>query len=106
MSVTPRIGKTPPVADASALSVLPPLHFIFIKEVMLGITLAVETKTTEAVAEQPFLSDTVTVYVAALRPVAFKFDPPEGDHEYVYGVIPPVAVTVALPLLLPQVGLT
>ena len=33
--------------------------------------------------------------------MAVAFDPPEGAHEYVYGVVPPVAVTVALPVLAP-----
>ncbi len=39
----------------------------------------------------------VTVYVPATKPVADAPVPPDGDHEYVYDPVPPVAVTVAAP---------
>src|ERR1700733_8277216 len=54
-----------------------------------------------AVAVQPFLSVIVTVYVPAVRPVAVALVPPLGVHAYVYGVVPPAPVAVALPLLPP-----
>ena len=38
-----------------------------------------------------------TVYVSATKPVADAPVPPDGDHEYVYDPVPPVAVTVAAP---------
>ena len=55
-----------------------------------------------AVTVHPFASVTVTVL-----PPAAKFEtpavvPPLGVHEYVYAVVPPLAVTVAPPVLAPQ----
>lgn len=47
---------------------------------------------------------TVTVYVPAARPVMVAVVPPL-DQEYVYGVVPPVALAVAEPLLCVQDGL-
>ena len=44
---------------------------------------------------------TVTVYVPAINPVALAPVPPEGAHAYVYVPVPPVAVTVALPVAAP-----
>ena len=52
-----------------------------------------------AVVEQPLLSETVTVYEPAERLLAVAFEPPLGDHAYVYGEVPPPGVTVALPVL-------
>jgi hypothetical protein len=57
--------------------------------------------TVDAVAVQPFLSVTVTVYVPAVRLVAVALVPPLGAHEYVYGTVPPPAVTVAPPVAPP-----
>jgi hypothetical protein len=51
---------------------------------------------------QPFASVTITVYVPAESPVALDPFPPLGDHAYVYGVVPPVGVTVAEPVLPPK----
>ena len=54
----------------------------------------------KAVAVQPLLSVTVTVYAPATRlfivAVVALF-----DQRYVYAIVPPEAVTVALPLLPP-----
>ena len=47
---------------------------------------------------QPFASVTVQVYEPAHNPVAVAAAPPEGDHEYPYPEVPPLAVTVAVPL--------
>ena len=41
------------------------------------------------------------MYAPAANPVAVAAVPPDGDHEYVYGEVPPVADTVAEPLLPP-----
>jgi hypothetical protein len=49
----------------------------------------------------PFASVIVQVYDPAGRLPAVAAVPPDGDHEYVYDGIPPVAETVALPLLPP-----
>ena len=34
--------------------------------------------------------------------MAVALDPPAGDHEYVYGDVPPVTDVEAIPLLLPK----
>ena len=54
-----------------------------------------------AVAVHPFASVTVIVYVPAENPVPVALVPPIGVHAYVYGLVPPPPVTVALPLLPP-----
>lgn len=56
---------------------------------------------------QPFASVTVNVYVPAQRPVAVLVAPDvvlawAGDHENVYGAVPPLAVEVAVPLHVPK----
>lgn len=57
-----------------------------------------------AVVMQPFASVTVTVYEPASKAEAVVPVPPLGAHEYEYGAVPPEAVTVAVPLGLPQVA--
>jgi hypothetical protein len=53
--------------------------------------------------EQPFASVMVHVYVPATRPVAVAvFCTGEELHEYESGAVPPLAATVALPVLLPK----
>jgi hypothetical protein len=52
----------------------------------------------EVVETHPLFVVTVTVYVPAAKEEAVAAVPPEGAHEYVYGVVPPVGVTVAEPL--------
>ena len=37
----------------------------------------------------------------ALNPVAIELVPPDGDHEYVYGDVPPLTEIEAVPLLPP-----
>jgi hypothetical protein len=39
----------------------------------------------------------VTIYVFAFSPVAVDVVCPEGLHKYVYGVRPPMGVTLAVP---------
>jgi hypothetical protein len=39
--------------------------------------------------------------VSAAKPVALDAVPPDGDQEYVYGAVPPEAVTEAEPSLAP-----
>ena len=57
---------------------------------------------TVAVCIQPLASVTVTVYVPALSPVAVGVVcTGVVFHEYVYGAVPPVAFTVAVPLFPP-----
>ena len=59
----------PPVPDAVALPLAPPLH-----RLLVGVVLAVRAvgwvMVTGAVDVQPLLSRMVTVYVEALRPLA------------------------------------
>jgi hypothetical protein len=50
------------------------------------------------IAVHPLLSVTVIVYPPAANPVAVAFVCPPV-HEYVYGVLPPLGLDVALPLL-------
>ena len=57
---------------------------------------------TIACCEQLFPSVTVTVYVFATRPEAIGAIPPPGDQEYAYGLVPPEANTVAIPLFPPE----
>ena len=56
---------------------------------------------TVCVFAQPWASVMVQVKFPAARPEAVADDPPEGAQAYVYGAVPPVADTVAAPLLLP-----
>ena len=50
----------------------------------------------------PLESVTVHVYVPTGNPVAVALVPPLGAQLYVYGPVPPVAFTVALPVLPPK----
>ena len=56
----------------------------------------------DCVAVHALPSETVTVYVPALKPVADALLPPVGAHAYVYTPVPPVAVTAALPVFPPK----
>jgi hypothetical protein len=51
---------------------------------------------------QDLLSVRYTVYVFAMRPEAIVLLPPAGDHVYVKGEVPPLAVTVAEPFAPPM----
>ena len=59
---------------------------------------------TVSVRKHPFESATIAVYVPEASPVAVALVPPVGDHEYVYDPVPPDALTVAVPSLIPQVA--
>ena len=52
--------------------------------------------------EQPFASDTVTVYVPAQSAVAVDVVCPVGFQLYVYPGDPPEALTIATPLQFPK----
>lgn len=54
-----------------------------------------------AVAVQLFESVTVTVYVPAATFEMFALVPSPPLHEYVYDVVPPVAVALNVPVLVP-----
>jgi hypothetical protein len=57
-----------------------------------------------AVPVQLFASETVTVYIPAMRPVKSSVIAP-FDHKYVYGKTPPVTLkSIAPPLVAAQVG--
>ena len=84
------------------LPVLPPLHFTLVTELIETVSPPVLLTMAVAVTVHAFASVTVTVYDPALKPVAVALVCPPGAHAYVYGVVPPPAVAVALPLLLPQ----
>jgi len=53
------------------------------------------------VVVQPCASVIVQVYVFALSPLAEEPVPPDGAHAYVYGPVPPEAVTEAVPFAPP-----
>ena len=55
----------------------------------------------DVVVVHPLPSVTVTVYEPPLREEAVVPVPPEGDQLYVYPPLPPLALTVADPLLPP-----
>lgn len=50
------------------------------------------------VVVHPLASVTVHVYVFAHNALAVEPVPPDGAHEYVYGAVPPLGVTVAEPV--------
>jgi hypothetical protein len=54
-----------------------------------------------AVLIHPFASVIVTVYVPAVNPPAVTVVCKVGFHEYVYGTVPPAALTVERPLFPP-----
>ena len=57
---------------------------------------------TFALCIHPFESNTETEYAPAHKPVAVIVVCEEASlHRYVYGVVPPIALTVAVPLQLP-----
>jgi hypothetical protein len=90
----------PPEATTEAEPVHAPLHSTFTCD-CVALSGGGCVMVTLAVATQPLLSVTVTVYVPADKPEAVAPVPPDGAHEYVYVPDPPVAVTVAEPLLPP-----
>jgi hypothetical protein len=51
---------------------------------------------------QPFASVATTLYAPAASPVFVAVVRP-FDHKYVYGLVPPVGVAVAVPFALPHV---
>jgi len=57
---------------------------------------------TVEVRVQECASVTVTVYVPAARLEADAAVPPEGDHTYVYGGVPPLTEIAAAPSLPPR----
>jgi len=83
----------PPVAAILALS--PTSIVVSLVIVALGPELPVIVVV--CVFEQPLASVTVQLYVPAVKFAAVVFVPPEGLQLYVYGPVPPLAVTEALP---------
>ena len=55
--------------------------------------------TTESMIVDPHESIRVMVYVSSVRFVATAAESPDGDQLKVYGSVPPLAFTVAVPLL-------
>jgi hypothetical protein len=98
------LPPAPPVVETDAVPVAPPLH-------STGVATAVEVNAggcvsvTVAIDEQPFASVTVQVHEPAVRPVTEGVPSPvglPGVQLYVYGPVPPEALTVAEPLLPPK----
>jgi hypothetical protein len=95
-------GLVPPLTLSVKFTVppLPAHHSVLPLAVMLDVSVFGATVTiTWSVAEQPLLSVTVTLYVwLAVMFTTFGFavvvddKPADGDHEYVYGLMPPLAV--------------
>jgi len=91
----------PPVAVTTAIPSVLELHNGLLLAVIVAFNTAGSVNVTFAVVVHPFASVTVTVYEPAAKPLAVAEVPPEGAHEYVYEPVPPLAVTVALPVLPP-----
>ena len=74
-------GAVPPPGATVATPLLPPLQLTWVVVEALAVTGAGSEIVTVAIAEQPKLSATTTVYIPALRPVAVavEFDP--GVHK-------------------------
>lgn len=66
----------PPVAEAEADPLLPPLQLTLLKAPALIVTAVGWVMTIEAVVEHPLSSLTVTVYVPAVNPVFVAAEPP------------------------------
>jgi hypothetical protein len=81
----------------------PPLQVTSVSDVIVAMMPVGSVSSTLVTAVQPFASVTVTKYVPAVRPEAVA---PvwAGDvlQLYVYGAVPPLAVTVAAPLMPPS----
>jgi hypothetical protein len=92
-------GDVPPPGAAVAVPLVLPLHNIF-----TCVTVAERTagcvNVTVLTNVHPLASVIVTVYVLALSPVAVVVVC-ALLHKYVYGDVPPLGVTVAVPLLGP-----
>lgn len=89
-------GVVPPVTVA----VIEPLHMLVqrgLTTVMLGVSAAGSVMVTVLMFIHPMPSVPVIVYVLAHRPVAMLVVWPPV-HAYVYGIVPPVITTVAVPL--------
>ncbi len=85
----------PPLALTLTVPV-PPKHLTSVLPVLL-ITIALGSViVTLAVLLHVLSSVTVTVYVPAVK-LAVEFVPPLFDHKYVYGEVPPLAKTPAVP---------
>ena len=96
----------PPVPNAVALPVLPPLQATLVVPLMLAETPDALVITAVAVAVQLEASVTVIVYVPTDRLLIDELLPPGALQLYVNGLVPPVTLAVAEPLLFPQVACT
>jgi hypothetical protein len=89
-------GPVPPLVVCAALPLFSPLHNTFaVAAAAIVNTLGCVT-TVLVVAEHPWASFTVTVYVPA---VSFDTDcvvAPPGNHAYVYGLVPPFALSIII----------
>ena len=90
----------PPVAFTVPLPLLPPLQDTFVPAIVHAILPVDPTKVVHVVV-QPLLSVVVTVYVPPHNPLMLAVVA-ALLHKYVYVGVPPVAVTVAVPLQTPQ----
>ena len=91
----------PPDTDKLATPVELPKQRTFVPLILAASGFAGCVITTEAVVEQPLASVTVTLYVPAVRPVLSSVvTPPPQLNEY--GAVPPDAVRLAAPVLLPK----
>jgi hypothetical protein len=77
-----------------------PAHKVALLTLKVG--LVVVATLALAVIEQEFASDTVTVYDPPANELAIALFPPEGVQVYVYPDVPPLAVTIRLPLFAPH----
>ncbi len=93
-------GVVPPVAVTVAEPLFPPLQVMLFCPEIKAVKAVGCVIVTLVVRVQPFASVTVTVYVPAVNPVAVAAVCPPVQA-YVYGAVPPLAVTVAAPVLAP-----
>jgi hypothetical protein len=75
---------------------------MLVDEAMEALTPAVLPTVAVAVVLHPFASEIVQVYDPAASEEAVAAVPPDGAHAYVYEGVPPLADTVADPLLPPH----
>jgi hypothetical protein len=93
-------GAVPPDTVRLILPLLTPAQVAFVATAVADSATAGSVIVTVAVLVQFLASVTVTVYGPAAKPVAVAVVAVLGDdHAYVYGAVPPAALTVAEPVV-------
>jgi hypothetical protein len=95
-------GGVPPEAVPVMVPELELKQSAGVEEAIFPTKAGGSVKEMESVVVQPAASVTVTTWVPALRPAGLNTLRPEGDQEYVYGAVPPIATMLAVPLFWPK----